>query len=160
MYKRQNYNLYLAATYFQSKFKEGVTRQWLDDADRVVYEKDVDAKIRGFELVAQYGIDLPVGRITPSLAYVQHKAKLDSVNDVVGNVRYIGHKVSSPLAKYVSLGATYDLNKNFSAIVEYKFNLLDRKDIGAALNTETQRDRHLNKPGTKDVLGVGLIYQF
>ena len=158
--KYDNYNLYLAATYFQSKFKEGVTRQWLDDADRVVYEKDVDAKIRGFELVAQYGIDLPVGRITPSLAYVQHKAKLDSVNDVVGNVRYIGHKVSSPLAKYVSLGATYDLNKNFSAIVEYKFNLLDRKDIGAALNTETQRDRHLNKPGTKDVLGVGLIYQF
>ena len=158
--KYDNYNLYLAATYFQSKFKEGYTREWIDNADRVIYEKDVDLKIRGFELVAQYGIDLPVGRITPSLAYVQHKAKLDSVNDVVGNVRYIGHKVSSPLAKYVSLGATYDLNKNFSAIVEYKFNLLDRKDIGAALNTETQRDRHLNKPGTKDVLGVGLIYQF
>ena len=158
--KYDNYNLYLGATYFQSKFKESFTRKWLDDADRVIYEKDVDVKIRGFELVAQYGIDLPVGRITPSLAYVQHKAKLDSVNDVIGNVRYIGHGVSSPLAKYVSLGATYDLNKNFSAIVEYKFNLLDRKDIGAALNTETQRDRHLNKPGTKDVLGVGLIYQF
>ena len=158
--KYDNYNLYLGATYFQSKFKESLTRKWLDDADRVIYEKDVDVKIRGFELVAQYGIDLPVGRITPSLAYVQHKAKLDSVNDVIGNVRYIGHGVSSPLAKYVSLGATYDLNKNFSAIVEYKFNLLDRKDVGAALNTETQRDRHLNKPGTKDVLGVGLIYQF
>ena len=158
--KYDNYNLYLGATYFQSKFKESFTRKWLDDADRVVYEKDVDAKIRGFELVAQYGIDLPVGRITPSLAYVQHKAKLDSVNDVIGNVRYIGHGVSSPLAKYVSLGATYDLNKNFSAIVEYKFNLLDRKDIGAKLNTTNSRGHKENKPGTKDVLGVGLIYQF
>jgi len=76
------------------------------------------------------------------------------------DIHYTASGISSPLAKYVSLGATYDLNKNFSAIVEYKFNLLDRKDIGAALNTETQRDRHLNKPGTKDVLGVGLIYQF
>ena len=158
--KYDNYNLYLGATYFQSKFKESLTRKWLDDADRVIYEKDVDVKIRGFELVAQYGIDLPVGRITPSLAYVQHKAKLDSVNDVIGNVRYIGHGVSSPLAKYVSLGATYDLNKNFSAIVEYKFNLLDRKDIGAKLNTTNSRGHKDNKPGTKDVLGVGLIYQF
>jgi len=137
-----------------------VTRQWIDEDDDVLYEKNVDAKIRGFELVAQYGIDLPVGRLTPSLAYVQHKVKYDSAHFVYDNTRYTSHKVSSPLAKYVSLGATYDLNKNFSAIVEYKFNLLDRKDIGAALNTKTQRDRHLNKPGTKDVLGVGLIYQF
>ena len=160
--KYDNYNLYLGATYFQSKFKDSYLHQWKKPTNphQVIYEKYVDTKIRGFELVAQYGIDLPVGRITPSLAYVQHKAKVDSVNDVIGNARYIAHGYSSPLAKYVSLGATYDLNKNFSTIVEYKFNLLDRKDLGAALNTETQRDRHLNKPGTKDVLGVGLIYQF
>ncbi|MBI0157497.1 MULTISPECIES: porin [Gilliamella] len=158
--KYDNYNLYLGATYFQSKFKDSVTRRWIDEDDDVLYEKNVDAKIRGFELVAQYGIDLPVGRLTPSLAYVQHKVKYDSAHFVYDNTRYTSHGVNSPLAKYVSLGATYDLNKNFSAIVEYKFNLLDRKDIGAALNTKTQRDRHLNKPGTKDVLGVGLIYQF
>jgi predicted porin len=123
-----NYNLHLAANYFQSKIK------------------DEDLKYKGFELVAQYGFDLEVGRLTPSLAYVQHKVK-DSGE-------------SSPLAKYVSLGAAYDLNKNFSAIVEYKFNLLDRDDIGASLNTKDASGRHGSKPGTKDVLGVGLIYQF
>ena len=159
--KYDNYNLYLGATYFQTKFKDGYAHQWKNPANQhqVIYEKDVDAKIRGFELVAQYGIDLPVGRITPSLAYVQHKAKVDSVNDVIGNTRFIAHGFNSPLAKYVSLGATYDLNKNFSTIVEYKFNLLDRKDLGAALNTTNSRG-HGAKPGTKDVLGVGLIYQF
>ncbi len=152
--KYDNYNLYLGANYFQSKLRDSVEFVWADG-----YTRNVDEKVRGFELVAQYGIDLPVGRITPSLAYVQHKYKYDSINFVANNIRHIAHGYSSPLAKYVSLGATYDLNKNFSAIVEYKFNLLDRKDLGAALNTTNSRG-HDAKPGTKDVLGVGLIYQF
>ncbi|WP_334321636.1 porin [Gilliamella apicola] len=134
--KYENYDLYLGANYFQSKLK---------------FDSNYDVKLRGFELVAQYGIDLEVGRLTPSLAYVQHKVK-DYGHDREG--------INSPVAKYVSLGATYDLNKNFSAIVEYKFNLLDRKDEGAKLNTVKDRGHHENKPGTKDVLGVGLIYQF
>ncbi|MFQ0998674.1 porin [Gilliamella sp. BG6] len=154
--KYDNYNLYLGANYFQTKFKDVVEYSWNDG-----YERNADGKIRGFELVAQYGIDLEVGRITPSLAYVQHKVKADSLNFVRNNTRYIGRGFTSPVAKYVSLGATYDLNKNFSAIVEYKFNLLDRKDLGAALNTENgERYKKATKPGTKDVLGVGLIYQF
>ena len=152
--KYDNYNLYLGANYFQSKLRDSMEFVWPDG-----YTRNVDEKVRGFELVAQYGIDLPVGRITPSLAYVQHKYKYDSANFVANNIRHIAHGYSSPLAKYVSLGATYDLNKNFSAIVEYKFNLLDRKDLGAALNTTNSRG-HDTKPGTKDVLGVGLIYQF
>ena len=154
--KYDNYNLYLAANYFQSTFKDVVEYEWPNG-----YTKNADGKVRGFELVAQYGIDLEVGRITPSLAYVQHKVKADSLNFVRNNTRYIGRGFTSPVAKYVSLGATYDLNKNFSAIVEYKFNLLDRKDLGAALNTENgERYKKATKPGTKDVLGVGLIYQF
>ena len=152
--KYENYDLYLGANYFQSKLKRGdtVTVNGID--------KDRDLKLRGFELVAQYGIDLEVGRLTPSLAYVQHKLKADSMHFNRRNVHYYAPGYNSPMAKYVSLGATYDLNKNFSTIIEYKFNLLDRKDIGAAMNTKTQRGKHENKPGTKDVLGVGLIYQF
>ena len=152
--KYDNYNLYLGATYFQSKFKDSKTFVWLDG-----YVRHVDEKIKGFELVAQYGIDLPVGRITPSLAYVQHKYKYSSENFIANNIRHIADGWNTPLAKYVSLGATYDLNKNFSTIVEYKFNLLDRKDLGAIENTKNPRG-HGSKPGTKDVLGVGLIYQF
>ncbi|MCX8737879.1 TonB-dependent receptor [Gilliamella sp. B2824] len=156
--KYDNYNLYLAANYFQSKLKNR-TISVFDDQGVEEGSGVSNIKIKGIELVAQYGFDLEVGRLTPSLAYVQHKGKVDSFHDEEDyDVRY-GSK-NSPLAKYVSVGATYDLNKNFSAIVEYKFNLLDRKDIGAEENTKVQRDRHANKPGTKDVLGVGLIYQF
>ena len=153
--KYENYDLYLGANYFQSKVKRATTVVWNNGVER-----DRDLKLRGFELVAQYGIDLEVGRLTPSLAYVQHKYKVDSKHFTRHKVHnYVGGE-NSPLAKYVSLGATYDLNKNFSAIVEYKFNLLDHDDFGADLNTETPRGKHGNKPGTKDVLGVGLIYQF
>ena len=147
--KYDNYNLYLAANYFQSKIKD----RWFVTHIATGNTYISDEKLKGFELVAQYGIDLPVGRITPSLAYVQHKESID-------HYRYDDGSSSSPRAKYVSLGATYDLNKNFSAIVEYKFNLLDRKDVGAKLNTNNSRGHKEYKPGTKDVLGVGLIYQF
>ena len=147
--KYDNNNLYLGATYFQTKFntwnEKGV------DGDR--YD---NPKIKGVELVAQYGIDLEVGRLTPSLAYVQHK--LSNIEDEYYDDK---HKEGRNLAKYISLGATYDLNKNFSAIVEYKFNLLDKRDTGAESNTAHEsKGRHAYKPGTKDVLGVGLIYQF
>jgi predicted porin len=160
--KYDNYNLYLGANYFQSKLKNSLATYFNDPvSNKDFYLRNTDLKVRGFELVAQYGIDLEVGRLTPSLAYVQHKIKSSDYDNFpkYGYLwKYRGF--NSPEVKYVSLGATYDLNKNFSAIVEYKFNLLDRKDIGAGHNTEHQRDRHTNKPGTKDVLGVGLIYQF
>jgi len=147
--KYDNYNVYLAANYFQTKFdtwnEKGV------DGDR--YK---DFKVKGFELVAQYGIDLEVGRLTPSVAYVQHKLS-NTEDDYYDD----DHKVGRNLAKYVSVGATYDFNKNFSAIVEYKFNLLKKYDEGAENNTVRESSgRHPYKPGTKDVLGVGLIYQF
>ena len=136
-----NYNLHLGANYFHSKHKSRI-------------ENVYDDKVKGFELVAQYGIDLEVGRLTPSLAYVQHK--------VSGKTYHNNDDLGRNLTKYVSLGAEYAVNKNFSAIVEYKFNLLKKKDIGAAENTkDSYYEKHgNNKAGTKDVLGVGLIYQF
>ena len=158
--KYDNNNLYLAANYFQSKLKSRDQWGYIERPGTIVYGilGSADEKIKGVELVAQYGFDLPVGRLTPSLAYVQHKQRADSFYSNINKAHYSAD--SSPLVKYVSLGATYDLNKNFSTIVEYKFNLLDHDDIGAYRDTETPRGKHGNKPGTKDVLGVGLIYQF
>ena len=159
--KYDNNNLYLAANYFQSKLKSRLIQDGNVEIAGVVLPNIVgssDVKYKGVELVAQYGFDLPVGRLTPSLAYVQHKQRIDSFYSNRMHAHYSAD--NSPVVKYVSLGATYDLNKNFSAIVEYKFNLLDRDDVGAKENTKVQRNKHTNKPGTKDVLGVGLIYQF
>ncbi|MDF7671092.1 porin [Orbaceae bacterium ESL0721] len=139
--KYSNYNLYLAANYFQTKFNDEASNESGQPRDYF------DEKVKGIELVAQYVIDLDIGRITPSLAYVQHKVK-DSDGD----------NEHPYLAKYVSLGATYEFNKNISAIVEYKFNLLDKDDDGAWNNVSN--DATSGKAGTKDVLGIGLIYQF
>lgn len=54
------------------------------------HSKQDQKKIRGVEFVAQYGIDFEVGRLTPSLAYVQHKDKSSGTN--------------KDLAKYVEVG--------------------------------------------------------
>lgn len=105
-------NLYLGAIYNHSK----------QDSD----------KIRGFEAVAQYGIDFEIGRLTPSLAYVQHKEKVSGSSN-------------EDLVKYVEVGLTYDFNKNLTAVVDYRINLLDKDD---------------NPDDHKDTLALGLIYQF
>ncbi|WP_243427785.1 porin, partial [Edwardsiella tarda] len=52
--------------------------------------------------------------------------------------------------KYLDLGSYYYFNKNMSAYVDYKINLLDDnnafyKDVGIS---------------TDNIVGVGMIYQF
>lgn len=54
------------------------------------------------------------------------------------------------LVKYVSVGSYYYFNKNMSAYVDYKINLLDNDD-----------DFYTNQGiSTDDVVGVGMVYQF
>lgn len=115
--KYEAYNLYLGALYSHTKYD--------------------DAKVKGFELVAQYGFDFEVGRLTPSVAYIQHKG-----------TDYIKHG-SDYLAKYVEVGVQYDFNKNLTAVVDYKINLLD-----------DDKDYNYPKADTKNTLALGLIYQF
>lgn len=50
---------------------------------------------------------------------------------------------------YIDVGATYYFNKNISAKVDYKINMLDE-------NTFTKSAGIL----TDDVVAVGLVYQF
>lgn len=143
-------NVYLAALYIEGKQKYG----W--NNERVNRNAD-DLKTKGFELVAQYGIDLDVGRLTPSLAYVQHKVK-DAANYAQGDAGLKG----DDFARYVDIGLTYDFNKNLQAVVDYKINLLDKDDIGArrALYKPTSYSTSQIKGTTKDTVALGLIYQF
>ena len=119
--KYDAHNLYLGALYSHSKYN--------------------DEKVKGFELVAQYGIDFEVGRLTPSLAYVQHKTD---------------EKKTDQIAKYVEVGVQYDFNKNLTAIVDYKINLLDDDKLSSKVSTTGGTA----KGATKDTLALGLIYQF
>lgn len=120
--KYDAYNLYLAALYSESK-------------DIV----DHDEKVRGFEFVAQYGIDFEIGRLTPSLAYIQHKNK----------------ESGDFYAKYVDVGVQYDFNKNLTALIDYKINLLDSDKIA-----NVGAHSSVAHATTKDTVALGLIYQF
>lgn len=84
----------------------------------------------GYEFVAKYGYDLDIGRLTPSVAYVYHKIT----------------NTNTALAKYVAMGAQYDLNKHISVLLDYKINLLKE----AVTDSDT----------TENQIALGFIYNF
>ncbi|HIB1406840.1 TPA: porin OmpC [Salmonella enterica subsp. enterica serovar Muenchen] len=128
-------NIYLAAIYAQTR-----NMQWADiDQDSrigtdLALNKDAGAflsKTENYEIVAQYMLDFG---LQPSIAYLQSKAK-DT-----------GKYGDIDLVKYVDVGATYNFNKNMSAYIDYKINLL-KDDNPAGLSTE-------------NIVATGLVYEF
>ncbi|EKM9598349.1 porin OmpC [Salmonella enterica] len=137
-------NIYLAATYAQTR-----NMQWVDinkDPASKLYTaavcgeattKDGDdcglftRKTENYEIVAQYMFDFG---LQPSVAYLQSKAKdTGKYGDV-------------DLVKYVDVGATYNFNKNMSAYIDYKINLL-KDNNPAGLSTD-------------NLVATGLVYEF
>ncbi|EDV0070003.1 porin OmpC [Salmonella enterica subsp. enterica] len=128
-------SIYLAASYTQTR-----NMQWADiDKDSRIgtdLSLNEDAgvflnKTENYEIVAQYMLDFG---LQPSVAYLQSKAK-DT-----------GKYGDIDLVKYVDVGATYNFNKNMSAYVDYKINLL-KDDNPAGLSTE-------------NIVATGLVYEF
>ncbi len=129
-------NVYLAAVY-------GETRNMTYYGNGINGNGDSDMaqtanKTQNIELVAQYQFDFG---LRPSIAYLQSKGK--NLNHTYGQSE------SQDLVKYVDLGAYYYFNKNMSALIDYKINLLDENEFTrqAGINTD-------------NVLGLGLVYQF
>ncbi|BCG08937.1 porin OmpC [Buttiauxella agrestis] len=107
---------------------------------------DVDGfianKTQNFEVTAQYQFDFG---LRPEISYLQSKGK-----DLMGDVYNNSDWNDKDLVKYVSVGANYYFNKNFSTYVDYKINLLDGDDdfyTATGISTD-------------DVVGVGMVYQF
>ncbi|WP_342135136.1 porin [Providencia rettgeri] len=121
-------NLYLAAMYGQTL---NMTHYGKDDL--------VANKTENIELVGQYLFDFG---LKPSVAYVQSKGK--SLNNRAG-VSY----GNEDILKYISVGSYYYFNKNMSAVVDYKINLLDDNSFTKAAGINTD-----------NVVGLGLVYQF
>ncbi|WP_438333797.1 porin OmpC [Edwardsiella tarda] len=94
-------------------------------------------KTQNFEAVAQYQFDFG---LRPSIAYLQSKGKQ------LGTAA----NVDKDLVKYLDLGSYYYFNKNMSAYVDYKINLLDGND----------KYYENNGISTDNIVGVGMIYQF
>ncbi|ECQ8983247.1 porin OmpC [Salmonella enterica subsp. enterica] len=141
-------NIYLAATYAQTR-----NMQWVDInkdpasklytaavcGDVTTTDKDNNTpdcglftrKTENYEIVAQYMFDFG---LQPSIAYLQSRAK------------DVGKYGDVDLVKYVDVGATYNFNKNMSAYVDYKINLL-KDNNPAGLSTE-------------NLVATGLVYEF
>ncbi|WP_275075457.1 porin [Providencia rettgeri] len=115
-------NVYLAAMYGQA-----LNTTHFGSADTIAN------KTENVELVAQYLFDFG---LKPSLGYNQSKAK--NVKGENGDV-----------VKYISVGSYYYFNKNMSAVVDYKINLLKDNDFSKTYGLMTD-----------NVLGLGLVYQF
>ncbi|WON78072.1 porin OmpC [Serratia sp. UGAL515B_01] len=123
-------NVYLATTFAETRNLTAISGK--------AAINNVPTSVSGFanktqnvEVVAQYLFDFG---LTPSLAYVQSKAKdIENVGD-------------ADLVKYFDIGAYYLFNKNMSAYVDYKINRLgDDNKLG--LNND-------------NVVAVALTYQF
>ncbi|EPJ5265592.1 porin [Providencia stuartii] len=122
-------NVYLAAMYGQTL---NTTRYGSDD--------NIANKTENVELVAQYLFDFG---LKPSIGYNQSKGK------DLGRT-YNGKTYNNQdLVKYISVGSYYYFNKNMSAVVDYKINLLKDNDF--------TRENGIN---TDNVVGLGLVYQF
>ncbi|WP_305880580.1 porin [Pectobacterium aroidearum] len=118
-------NVYLAATYGEAS-----------NFFRINGSNGIADKSQIFEAVAQYNFDFG---LTPTLAYVSRKDKVDSATATnTGRNDYA--------VKYASVGATYAFNKNFSTYAEYDINLL-KKDNAYGIENN-------------DSVNVGVIYQF
>ncbi|MGN5171516.1 porin [Aeromonas sp. 102P] len=116
-------DLYLAATYAHSE-------------DHIFVKGGYAEKSDGYEAVAQYTI----GKFKPSLAYVRNDVKNDTN----------GVKFDDTLTEYVSIGAWYNITKNFNAYVDYQLNLLD---------DDTNSTSKLGR-NTDDTVAVALQYNF
>jgi outer membrane pore protein E len=121
-------NIYLAMIYTE-------TRNMTPVKGLVSADQGFANKAQNFEAVAQYQFDFG---LRPSLGYVQMKGK--NLDNGIGD---------QDLMKYVDVGATYYFNKNMSAFVDYKINLIDEDDVTKRLAIMTD-----------DVVAVGMTYQF
>ncbi|EGA3816880.1 porin OmpC [Salmonella enterica] len=125
-------SIYLAATYAHAVN----TQSFEADKDSAIAvdfgDTDIFAhKTDNYEIVAQYMFDFG---LQPSVAYLQSRAK------------DVGKYGNIDLVKYVDVGATYYFNKNMSAYVDYKINLL-KDDNPASLSTD-------------NLVATGLVYEF
>ncbi|MBD2825373.1 porin [Xenorhabdus szentirmaii] len=137
--KYDDNNVYLAAMYGETRNMTPAAGATKDaHGSRLVLHKDnIANKTQNIEVVAQYDFSSQGFGLKPSLAYVQSKGK---------DLTEADKKFSADLVKYVSVGTYYMFNKNMTAYVDYKINLLDKNEGGDT--------------NARNVLGVGLTYQF
>ncbi len=132
-------NIYLAATYSETLNMTpfGVSSGKPTDSSSAG-DNFIADKTQNIELVAQYQFDFG---LRPSLAYLKSQGKDLNVAGADSG--------KADLVEYVDIASYYDFNKNMSAYVDYKVNLLKKNDFTEASGIATD-----------NIVGVGMVYQF
>ncbi len=120
-------NIYLATIYTETRNMTYIGSQNLN-------------KTQNFEAIAQYQFDFG---LRPSISYVKSKGK----NLAVGANGYS----DATLANYVTAGASFYFNKNFSVYGDYRINLMSENDFSRTYGSFV---------GTDDQAMLGVAYQF
>ncbi|MFP3014485.1 MAG: porin [Arsenophonus sp.] len=126
-------NLYLAAMYGKT-YNMSIFTGIADGNDTKQNCNQTD----NIELVSQYFFD-EIG-LKPSIAYVQSKVK---------NLINPSNYQNENLTKYVSLGAFYYFNKNLTALIDYKINLVNSSQFAQKYGINSD-----------NLFGLGLVYKF
>lgn len=127
-------NLYLAAMYGETHNTTRIGRL-INDKDDTRHNVN---KTENIELVAQYLFDEL--NLKSSIAYLQSKGK-----DLID----LEYSTNQNLKKYISLGAFYYFNKNITATVDYKINLIKKTNFSKKYGVNSN-----------NIIGLGLVYKF
>lgn len=132
-------NVYLAAMYAETRNMTpfGGNKFGVDCASHNGQCGGFASKTNNFEVTAQYQLDLG---LRPSISYLQSQGK---------GINVAGKAADQEMLKYISIGSTYEFNKNMSTYVDYKINLL--KDNTFTKTTGTATD---------NIIAMGLSYKF
>lgn len=126
-------NIYIAAMYAEAR-----NMTWIGGSDTTSSSQGygkwggVADKTQNIEIVAQYQFD---SGLRPSVGYLQSTAEKQ------------GSKENA--VKYVEIGSTYYFNKNMSAYLDYKINLIKESELtkSSGINTD-------------NIIATGVQYQF
>ncbi|QJC38205.1 porin [Enterobacteriaceae endosymbiont of Donacia marginata] len=129
--KYEKNNIYLATVF--SKTKNSLT--YLDRNNFYFANK-----IKNLEIIGQYKFN---NNLKATISYVQSEG-----NNIPAGYHYASGNIS--FLKYVTINTIYKFNKNLSAYLDYRINLLNKND----------RYIKSNHIFTDNLFGIGIVYNF
>lgn len=168
--KYEAHNMYLAATFGKTYDTSYIESRDKDKANlpEVLKIGGIENPVYGFSandvhwnLLAKYEFDFG---LTPSIGFTEsrsHQLYLKQPKDM----KYGSYLTDVHLAKYVTLGASYDFTDNISAYMNYKINTISHYNMDKAPDDLKDDPYNLGEAAllnipANNVLSAGVVYKF
>jgi outer membrane pore protein F len=139
-------SIYLAATYGETRNATYMQTRLTEATSNHDVSGFAD-KVKNIQLVAQYAFDFG---LSPSISYIESKtSRCGGSSGIEFN--------DAHLAKYVELGATYNIGDNVSTYVDYKINQID---TSTDPENQSYGEGQVFQIPVNNVVAAGLVYQF